>query len=123
MRFTQTEFYKKLLGRSGERQAEKFLKQNKYKIIEKNYTTKFGEADLIARYKDLIVFIEVKTRTSQAYGMPSDAVDYTKRSRYIKIAEYYLMTHEEYSELCVRFDVIEILNDQINHIQNAFDCN
>lgn len=111
------------MGRSGERQAEKFLKQNKYKIIEKNYTTKFGEADLIARYKDLIVFIEVKTRTSQAFGMPSDAVDYTKRSRYIKIAEYYLMTHEEYSELCVRFDVIEILNDQINHIQNAFDCN
>lgn len=111
------------MGRSGERQAEKFLKQNKYKIIQKNYTTKFGEADLIALYKDLIVFIEVKTRTSQAYGMPSDAVDRTKRSRYIKIAEYYLLTHEEYRDYCVRFDVIEILNDKINHIKDAFDCN
>ena len=120
MRITQTEFYKKLLGRIGERSACKFLKKKKYKIIEKNYTTKIGEADLIALYGDLLVFIEVKTRSSVAYGQPGDAVEYNKQRKYVLLAEQYLLNHKEYSNKCVRFDVIENLNGQINHIENAF---
>ena len=120
MRITQTNFYKKLLGRLGEKKAEKFLKRKKYKIIERNYRTKFAECDLIALYGNLLVFVEVKTRSSIAYGNPADAVDYNKQRKYVKLAEYYLMVNNEYKNCSVRFDVVEILNDDINHLEGAF---
>ena len=120
MRITQTQFYKKFLGRIGENSARKYLKRKKYKIIEKNFTTKIGEVDLIALYGDLIVFIEVKTRTSITYGNPSEAVDFNKQRKYILLAEQYLQINKQYASLPVRFDVIEILNEEINHIENAF---
>ena len=108
------------MGRLGEKKAEKFLKRKKYKIIERNYRTKFAECDLIALYGNLLVFIEVKTRSSIAYGNPADAVDYNKQRKYVKLAEYYLMVNNEYKNFSVRFDVVEILNDDINHLEGAF---
>ena len=120
MRITQTQFYKKLLGRIGEKSAGKYLRKKGYKIIEKNYTTKIGEVDLIALYGDLLVFIEVKTRSSTQYGNPSDAVDYNKQRKYVLLCESYLLLHKEYKNKCVRFDVVEVLNGEINHIENAF---
>ncbi len=120
MRITQTQLYKKLLGRVGEKNAGKYLRKKGYKIIEKNYTTKIGEVDLIALYGDLLVFIEVKTRSSTAYGNPRDAVDYHKQRKYVLLAKEYLMVKKEYRERPVRFDVIEILNGDINHIESAF---
>ena len=120
MRIAQTNFYKKLLGRLGEKKAEKFLRKKKYKIIEKNYTTKFAECDLIALYGNLLVFIEVKTRSSVAFGTPADAVDLKKQRKYVKLAEYFIMMNDEYKNYSVRFDVVEILNDSVNHIENAF---
>lgn len=119
MRITQTKFYKKLLGNLGERKACKFLKKKGYRVIQKNWVTKFGEVDLIALYKDLIVFIEVKTRSSITYGNPREAVDFYKQNKYIKMAEYYLLVNN-IKDKNVRFDVVEILNDEINHIENAF---
>ena len=95
MRITQTQFYKKLLGRIGEKSAGKYLRKKGYKIIEKNYTTKIGEVDLIALYGDLLVFIEVKTRSSTAYGNPGDAVDYFKQKKYVLLAKEYLMLKKE----------------------------
>lgn len=120
MRITQTQFYKKLLGRIGEKSAGKYLRKKGYKIIEKNYTTKIGEVDLIALYGDLLVFIEVKTRSSTAYGNPGDAVDYFKQKKYVLLAKEYLMLKKEYREKPVRFDVVEVLNGEINHIESAF---
>lgn len=120
MRVTQTQFYKKLLGRLGERKAQKFLRKKGYKIIEKNYVSKVGEADLIALYGDLLVFIEVKTRSSVAYGNPSDAVDYFKQKKYITLAETYLLLNKQYKDKCVRFDVVEVLNDEVKHLEGAF---
>ncbi|MBQ7408082.1 MAG: YraN family protein [Clostridia bacterium] len=117
---TQTQFYKKLLGSTGERIAYKYLKKKGYKILEKGYTTKFAEADLIALYGDLLVFIEVKTRTQTKYGNPGDAVDAKKQRKYCLLAEFYIKAHEEHKERAVRFDVIEILNGEVNHIVNAF---
>ena len=113
-------FHKKLLGLKGEVQASKFLKSKGYKIIEKNYRTKFSEVDLIALYGDLLVFIEVKTRTTKQFGMPREAVGYEKRRKYVLTAEYYLQTHAEHSNKNVRFDVIDILGDEITHIEHAF---
>lgn len=120
MRDSQTQFYKKLLGRLGESKAQKYLRKNKYKVIEKNYTTKFAECDLIALYGNLLVFIEVKTRSSVKYGNPADAVDFNKQRKYALMAEYFVMTNPKYKNYAVRFDVIEVLNQDINHIQNAF---
>lgn len=70
MRDTSKDFYKKLLGRTGEVKAEKFLKKLGYKILAKNYKTVVGEIDIIAKDGDTVVFVEVKTRTNEKYGAP-----------------------------------------------------
>ena len=118
--------HNKLLGDKGEMLAEKFLEKNKYKILEKNFKTKFGEIDLIAKYKENIIFVEVKTRTSTDYGLPCEAVNYKKQSVIGKVAALYLANNKMSSQNC-RFDVIEVLVSQnksnINHIVNAFQLN
>ena len=76
--------------------------------------------DLIALYGDLLVFIEVKTRSNVIYGNPADAVDCNKQRKYVLMAEGYLMINPSYRDKCVRFDVIEVLNGEINHIESAF---
>ncbi len=119
MSITQKNLYKKLFGEVGERKAEHFLKKKGFKIIEKNYRTKFGEIDLIGLYGDFLVFIEVKSRTNQAFGSPCEAVDFSKQKKYVKSATYFLMSHPEY-DLQPRFDVVEIYRDEINHIEDAF---
>ena len=122
---TQKDFYKKLLGRVGENQACKFLKKKKYKILEKNFACTFGEVDIIAQDKETIVFVEVKTRSDERFGEPMEAVNDTKQRRIILSAKYYLQKCGiNENDISVRFDVIEIKNDNgnltINHIENAF---
>lgn len=109
---------KKELGRGGEKKACKYLKQQGYNIVEKNYKHPFGEVDIIAQKGDVLAFIEVKTRLSDSFGIPSEAVDYKKRRRYIQAAKYYFLNREP--DCTVRFDIIEIFQGQINHIENAF---
>ncbi len=119
MQDTPKNFYKKFLGRQGELKAKKFLQKKGYKIIETNYTTKYGEVDLIGLYGDFLVFIEVKNRTTKTFGEPVEAVDFKKQKHYRKVATYFVMTHPEIT-LQPRFDVVEVFNDQINHIEDAF---
>ena len=107
------------MGRAGEKRAVVFLKKKGFKILKTNYKPVFGEIDIIAQDKDTIVFIEVKTRTSDNYGVPSEAVDKRKQEKYYKTATYYLQTEKKTDSTC-RFDVIEIENGEINHIFNAF---
>ncbi len=116
---TPKNFYKKLLGSKGEKIAEKYLKKQGYAILERNYKTHYGEADLIASKDGVIVFIEVKTRTSTEYGLPCEAVDSKKQNRYRRICEYFFY-ERRFDNVEVRFDVIEILGDEINHIIDAF---
>lgn len=120
MQNSPQDFYKKLLGLKGEVTATNYLISKGYKIIEKNYRTKFSEVDLIALYGDFLVFIEVKTRTSKQFGMPREAVGYEKQRKYVMTAEFYLQKHSEYDNKNVRFDVIDIIGDDITHIENAF---
>ena len=72
---SQKNLYKKFLGDKGELIALNYIKKNGYKILEKNYKTKFGEADIIAKKDDLICFIEVKTRTNLIYGEGNISID------------------------------------------------
>ena len=108
----------KKLGRAGERQAVKYLKQNGYKIIERGYKNPFGEVDIIASKDDTVAFIEVKTRLSENYGAPSEAVNKSRRNKYIQAAKYYFFGKQ--IDVTVRFDIIEILCGKLNHIENAF---
>lgn len=110
---------KNIVGKKGEILAEKYLIKNNYKILEVNYSTKIGEIDIIAKKDDVIVFVEVKLRNSTKFGFPREAVTPTKQRHIIRVATSYLQK-KSLLESKVRFDVIEILNGQITHIENAF---
>ncbi len=98
----------KELGRHGERVAAYFLRRQDYEILERNWVCRYGEADIIARDEDgTLVFVEVKTRRTIETGLPEEAVNAQKQSRYERIAMSYLMLHDE-EEYQVRFDVIAI---------------
>ena len=111
--------HKKVLGKKGEKLVAEYLKKQGYKILEKNYRTPFGEADIIAEDGEEIAFIEVKTRTSDSYGQPSEAVGKDKQARYKRIAQcYWLQTGKEPN---ARFDVAEVYADgRIEYIKYAF---
>lgn len=117
----------KTIGNYGEAIAAKYLEENGYKILTANYRCRIGEIDIIAKYKNYICFIEVKTRYSACYGRPSEAVSYVKQQKILKAAEYYIMKNKLYN-CAARFDVIEIqLNNSdnmytINFIENAFQA-
>lgn len=112
------------LGKIGEELAAKYLAQNKYKIIQRNFRCKLGEIDIIAydlRNKEL-VFFEVKTRSNFKYGRPSEAVTKMKKKHIVKAAEYYY-NYKSQRNKAIRFDVIEIVfykgKGMLNHIEKA----
>ena len=107
------------LGFLGEKQAKDFLIKNKYKIIKTNYTCPVGEIDIIAKQKDVIVFVEVKTRTSAKFGLPRESVTPFKQNKIRSVATCYLKENMLLNSP-VRFDVIDILEGNITHIPNAF---
>jgi putative endonuclease len=111
------------LGDRGEDLAAAFLKKQGYKIVERNYRTPLGEIDLVARHQGVLVFIEVKTRTSARFGAGQEAVHYAKQARLRKLADYYLK-QKRLGEMAVRFDVVGILwqdgKPQIEVIEGAF---
>ena len=99
------------LGKYGEEKAEEFLKKNGYRIIEKNFRTKFGEIDIIAKNKKHIVFIEVKTRSSLDFGYPEESVSRRKFNRIKKCAEIYLLRKRK-EKIPVRFEILSILKSK-----------
>ena len=110
---------RKVLGRKGEKIAEKYLKAAGCKILRRNYKTPFGEADIIAEDGEEIAFVEVKARSSDEYGVPAEAVGREKQRRYRKIAEFYWL--ETGKEPNARFDVAEGFADgRIEYRKNAF---
>lgn len=112
-------------GRGGEEIACTFLKDNGYEIIERNFSCSQGEIDIVAwdNIKKELVFIEVKTRTSKAYGSPIDAVDMKKQKHIYWAAQYYIYLHS-IKNTFIRFDVIEVYKEKnktrINHIKQIF---
>lgn len=111
--------FNKLKGNFGEDKAAKFLKEQKYKIIKRNYKNKLGEIDIIAKQGGTVVFVEVKTRTDESFGFAAEAVDLKKQRKIKSVAVLYA---QKYNIIDMRFDVIEVyLNEEkINHIVNAF---
>jgi putative endonuclease len=113
------------LGKIGEQAVAKFLKKYGYKILAQNYRCKLGEIDIIAKDGQVLVFIEVKTRSGTSYGSPAAAVTIRKQRQISKAAQCYLAEHSLF-ESPARFDVVSVLCDHNNnhhfdHINNAFD--
>lgn len=111
----------KNIGIIGEEKAINYLKKQKYVILKKNFKTYFGEIDIIAKVKDIIVFAEVKSRNNSNYGYPFEAVDRNKQKKIINSAYVYIKQNR-LKDYRYRFDIIEVfLNEgRINHIENAF---
>jgi putative endonuclease len=104
-------FFKQKLGKFGEELACKYLKGKGYKIIDQNYYARSGEIDIIAKYNDVLVFVEVKTRTNQNFGLPEEAIDYYKQQKLKKTVEYYLLKHN-FSDQNFRVDSVAIEIDR-----------
>lgn len=116
-----SEYKRHILGSNGEKIACKYLESMNYIIICKNFRCRQGEIDIIARDKNEIVFVEVKTRTNKIYGNPIDAVNWIKQNHIYKASEYFLYSNR-LENVSIRYDVIEIYKDAkyyINHIKNV----
>jgi putative endonuclease len=115
--------FRKLLGKDGEDRAARFLTKQGYRILERNYRTPSGEIDIIALHEGEVVFIEVKTRTSDAFGAPQLAVTAQKQRRMIKAAFGFIKRRKLHQVPC-RFDVVAIsaaTDQKVELIRNAFE--
>lgn len=121
----------RFLGNKGEDYAVKLLKKEHYKILERNFTVRGGEIDIIAMDSETLVFVEVKMRKNTDFGTPAEFVTYGKRKKLIYTANCYLEKNGLFSIPC-RFDVVEIIASinekgkikarEANIIKNAFSC-
>jgi len=118
---------RQILGARGEKAAARYLRRRGYKILLKNFRSGKAEVDLVARQKDWLVFVEVKTRETEQFGAPSEAVDRDKQRNLSKAALDYLRMLGN-PRIHFRFDIVEVIiangskkPDDIRLIQNAFD--
>ena len=116
----------KSTGRWGEEQAVRFLRRHGYRILERNYSCRFGEIDVIAADRAFVVFVEVKTRKSADFAEAKEFVNAAKQHRIQSAASMWLAANE--TDLQPRFDVIEIYGTadmpyrklDIRHLEDAF---
>lgn len=117
---TQKDVYKKFLGKKGERLAEEEIKKSGYKLVKRNFTTPYGEADLVFTKGNETIFVEVKTRSGMLFGLPCEAVGYKKQEKYRKIAEHYFRNDGGADGKNISFAVAEVTPAGVNVIYNAF---
>ena len=114
------------LGERGERAAEKFLRKLRYTIVARSARDRSGEIDIVAVDQRTVVFVEVKTRTSDIAGAPAEAVDRDKQQRLTRLALRYLKRHG-LLEHRWRFDIVAVTwpkdqrRPQVEHVKNAFE--
>lgn len=108
-------------GEAGELSAINYIKEKGYTIVERNYHSRYGEIDIIAKKDNVYVFIEVKYRKNTAYGYPREFVNIKKQDKIRKTALIYI-SERDLPGADFRFDVLEITRSfsNIEHIENAF---
>ena len=125
------------LGNLGEGYAAKYLRKKGYRILERNYVGKWGEMDIIAKKRNLIAFVEVKTRSIEEKcdleSRPAAAVGREKQQKLIHIANEYARRIHKKDGILMRMDIVEVFTERnttgeskvksANHIENAFDMN
>ena len=109
-------------GKKGELIAKEYLVSKGYRILNTNYRNKIGEIDIIALDKDILVFIEVKTRTNINFGYPYEAVNMKKQDKILRCSYVYIK-YNNLKNYQLRYDIIEVFlttSIRINHIVNSF---
>ena len=112
------------LGKRGEALAWNFLRKQGYSILEKNYRTRLGEVDVVAKKQGVLIFFEVKTRRDQRFGLPLEAVDWKKRQKLARVAETYVQS-KGLENRAARFDILSVTWDgtgepQFSLLEDAF---
>ena len=110
------------LGKAGEKEACEFLKANGYEVLATNWKNQRAEADIIAKKNDLLLIIEVKTRSTDYFGEPGEAVGKQKQRMMVKAAEAYLEINN--LDIEVRYDIIAVIMNEktkkLVYIEEAF---
>jgi putative endonuclease len=109
------------IGRWGESVAAEYLQKRGYEILDKNARTPFGEIDIVARLEDMIVFVEVKARTTRSFGLPEEALTYRKLAHMRASAEHYAAEREIDTWQCDALSVEGVPGaiPQIEHFENV----
>jgi len=110
------------IGYAAEEQARDYLKTAGLKWLASNYHSRYGEIDLIMRDDSYLVFIEVRARSSAAYGGALASITYSKRQKIIKTALHYLSAHKLHEKQPIRFDIVSLegIPPRMDWIKNAF---
>ena len=116
---------KGIIGKNGEDFCEEYYRKKGYEVLDKNYHSRYGEIDLVARKDNLIAFVEVKTRSENSLGRPSEAVNRQKQKKLQLTAMKYL--ESEPLDIFSRFDVFEVWQNEgriykFNCIEAAFEA-
>jgi putative endonuclease len=115
-----------LKGKNGELIAKNYLLEKDYKFVEQNYENYLGEIDLIMSFRDILVFVEVKLKVGERFGLPEEMINRNKISRVKRVAESYLVLNPIMSQnykkyrldaVCVVVDELNCLK-RINHYEN-----
>jgi putative endonuclease len=110
------------LGALHESKALAHLQAAGLSLIQRNFNSKVGEIDLIMSHGESVVFVEVRFRSAGSFVDGISSVGDSKRKRFLKAVKYFLLTHPDYAERILRFDVISISNHDLDWHQNAFDA-
>ncbi len=111
---------KREIGTFNEKLAQEFLIKLGYEILDKNFFTTTGEIDIIAKKENLLVFVEVRSRSYNSFGKPFETINKAKIKKIIKTSQAYISKNNLHN-FDVRFDVISIENGELIHIKSAFD--
>ena len=118
--------FNRKVGREGEEIAAKYLLGKGYKILERNYSTRFGEIDLIVSKNDVLAFVEVKLKHGDDFGTPEEMIGSSKLSQVQRTAEFYLMDKPKMAEIYKAYSIDAVCitvgedekTERINHYEN-----
>ena len=114
---------RKTLGRAGEALAADLYHKLGFSIVDRNWRCRSGELDLVVARSDVLVFCEVKTRRSDYFGGPAEAVGYQKQARLRRLAAAWMNEHRP-GDVRIRFDVVAVLighsEPEVTHMPDAF---
>ncbi|MCH5272174.1 MAG: YraN family protein [Lachnospiraceae bacterium] len=111
---------KRQVGGEKEAKVQDYLQKNGYEILGRNFFSRHGEIDIIAKKDGYLIFVEVKYRSGEAFGTPEEAVGFQKQKRIIAAAKYYLYRNGIPFDTPCRFDVVGVLGEEIRVTENAF---
>lgn len=115
-----TKYNNRKTGEIYEKRAAEYLESMGLFVLEKNFRCRFGEIDIICKDGNTYVFVEVKYRKNSKYGLPEEAVTYSKQKTICKVAMFYSLIKKLPQNGSYRFDVVTILDDEIKWYKNAF---